>query len=347
MPSRARFPRSLSLVVVAVVALLSIAATPAAQNHAPNPFSAGEVGWGELPDGRVWGSTSAIFPARDGSGDLWVAERCGQNHCRDRQEVHPVLRYDREGNPLAAFGAGLIVMPHGIFVDADHNVWVTDTGTTEDGRGHQVHKFSPEGELLMSLGTPGGAGDGLDAFEGPSDVLVAPDGSIFVAVGHLGRGERNRIVKFAPDGQLLMSWGETGNDNDQFHDPHALAMDSQGRLFVADRYNNRIQIFDQEGNYLATWTQFGRPSGLYIDADDVLYSADSESNERVNPGWLRGIRIGSAGDGWVDAFIPDVSGVDPNESATSGAEGVAADSDGNVYGAEVNPRGIRKYTPGR
>jgi sugar lactone lactonase YvrE len=119
-------------------------------------------------------------------------------------------------------------------------------------------------------------------------------------------------------------------------------MDSQGRLFVADRGNNRIQIFDQEGNHLATWTQFGRPSGLFIDRNDILYATDSESNSGRNPGWRRGIYIGSARTGWVTAFIPDPE-PDPDNSATSGAEGVAVDLEGNVYGAEVGPRMLRKY----
>ena len=335
----ARVGSTLVVPVVAMIATFGVEAR--AQNHAPNPYRAVDGVWGQLPEGREWGSTSAVHPARDGSGNIWVAERCSQNNCTGREDVAPVLLFDPNGRLLRSFGAGLIVMPHGIDVDPDGNVWVTDTGA-EDGKGYQVHKFSPEGELLMTLGTPGGTGDGPDSFHGPSDVLVAPNGDIFVAIGHLGRGDDNRIAKFSSDGTFIKSWGKTGTTNDEFHDPHALAMDSQGRLFVGDRYNNRVQIFDQEGNYIATWTQFGRPSGLYIDENDILYSADSESRTNRNPGWKRGIRIGSVTDGWVTAFIPDPY-PDAEGSGTSGAEGVAADAQGNVFGAEVRELMLRKY----
>jgi sugar lactone lactonase YvrE len=231
-------------------------------------------------------------------------------------------------------------------VDGDGNVWVTDAvgfGAQPDDLGHVVHKFSPDGRLLMTLGKPGVAGAGADTFNQPSDVLVAPDGHIFVADGH-GAGGSNRIVKLTADGRFVKEWGGTGEADGQLRDPHALAMDSQGRLFVGDRANNRIQIFDQDGNHLASWTQFGRPSGLFIDANDVLYAADSESNARRNPGFRRGIHIGSARSGSVTAFIPDPE-PDPDNSATSGAEGVAADARGNVYGAEVGPQTLRRYSP--
>ena len=191
----------------------------------------------------------------------------------------------------------------------------------------------------MTLGKPGVSGDGPDTFNRPSDVLVAPNGDIFVADGH-DAGGNNRIVKLSSDGTFIRAWGSTGGEPGQFRDPHALAMDSQGRLFVGDRRNNRTQIFDQDGNYLATWTQFGRPSGLFIDENDVLYSADSESGARIendvprHPGWKRGIRIGSAIDGLVTAFIPDPE-PDQDNAGTSAAEGVAVDAQGNVYGAEV------------
>ncbi|MDP6993634.1 MAG: peptidyl-alpha-hydroxyglycine alpha-amidating lyase family protein [Woeseiaceae bacterium] len=326
------------------LAALIVAAAPVislAQNSAPNPYETIE-GWAELPDNRTWGSTSAIYPTNDGR-HIWVAERCGTNLCVG-SDVDPVLLYDLDGNLVRSFGSGMITWPHGMFVDADDNVWIADAvgyAPVPEGIGHTIMKFSPEGELLMRLGKEGVAGDGTDVFNKPSDMLVAPNGDIFVADGH-DAGGNNRIIKFDSEGNYLMQWGETGGDHGQFRDPHALAMDSEGRLFVADRGNSRLQIFSQDGEHIATWTQFGRPSGLFIDENDILYSADSESNARRNGGWKRGIRIGSAKDGFVTAFIPDPE-PDQDNSGTSGAEGVAVDAWGNIYGAEVGPRAVRKY----
>jgi sugar lactone lactonase YvrE len=330
-----------SFAVAAAALVLTCGGVAGAQNHAPNPYKAVD-GWATLPDGRTWGATSAIYPANDGK-HIWIAERCGANLCVG-SDLNPVLLFDPNGRAVKQFGAGKIVWPHGIFVDADDNVWIADAvgyAPVPEGVGHTVMKFSPDGKLLMTLGKEGVAGAGPDTFNKPSDILVAPNGDIFVADGHDANGN-NRIVKFDKHGKYLGEWGTTGDNDGQFRDPHALAMDSQGRLFVADRGNSRLQIFDQGGKHLATWTQFGRPSGLFIDANDILYSADSESNARRNPGWKRGIRIGSARDGFVTAFIPDPE-PDQDNSGTSAAEGVAVDASGNIYGAEVGPRAVRKY----
>jgi hypothetical protein len=329
--------------------LVVVAGPPAAAASAqvpPNPYRVASTAFGQLPAGRTYGATSAVYPSPDGR-TIWVAERCGANTCAGRPDIDPILQFDLEGRLLRRFGAGLFAWPHGLFVDRESNVWVADAtgigGEPPPGLGHVVYKFSPEGRLLMTLGKKGVAGAGPDTFNSPSDVLVAPNGDIFVADGH-GADGNNRVVKFSGDGKFLKQWGETGEADGQFRDPHALAMDSRGRLFVGDRANSRIQIFDQDGNHLATWKQFGRPSGLFIDANDILYSADSESNDRRNPGVRRGISIGSARDGRVTAFIPDTADANNGPSAsTSGAEGVAADATGAVYGAEVGPRTVRKY----
>ena len=354
MTSTTRIPYRLSGLAAALCLALS-GASALAQNSAPNPFRTVE-GWAKMPSGRTWGALSAIYPAPDGE-HIWVGERCGANLCVESDD-DPILLFDADGTLVKSFGAGMIAWPHGMFVDHDGNVWVADAvgyAPVPDGWGHVVLKFSPDGELLMTLGTKGEAGAGPSHFTKPSDVLVAPNGDIFVADGHDGDGN-NRIVKFASDGTFLKEWGTVGTEDGQFHDPHALAMDSRGRLFVGDRGNNRIQIFDQGGMHLESWRQFGRPSGLFITADDTLYVADSESSAFPmrdalepeappyprNPGWKRGIRIGSARTGMVHFFIPDP---EPNqdESATSAAEGVAVDKHGNVYGAEVGPRALKKY----
>ncbi len=310
-----------------------------AQNQAPNPYRTVEGVWAPLPDGRSWGSTSAVEVSPDGE-TIWALDRCGENTCVGHDDLDTVFQFDKDGNLLTRFGAGMFVWPHGIDVDDQGNVWVADA-RGEGNRGHQVIKFSPEGEVLMRLGTAGVAGRTEETFDQPNDVLVAPNGDIFVGDGHPANGN-NRIVKFSSDGTYITEWGETGSEPGQFHTPHALAMDSQGLLYVGDRSNRRIQVFDQDGEFIRDFYGFGRASGLSIDSNDMLYIADSESNWRRNPGFKRGIRIASVSDGLVVAFIPDPE-PDQDNAGTSAAEGVAIDNEGNVYGAEVGPRALRKH----
>jgi len=327
-------------------------------NSLPNPYRTVE-GWARMPAGRNWGSTSAVDVDPDGVS-IWVAERCSTNQrgCLTNANLDPLLKFDANGNMVASFGRGLIVWPHGIHVDRQGNVWVADgqDNRPQAGRGgappagpmpdrvygHQVIKFSPTGQVLMTLGRAGGvppaemeaAGARGDFFWQPNDVMTAPNGDIFVAEGH-GQG-RNRVIKFNSQGQYLMEFGGPGTGPVQFNQPHSLAMDSQGRLFVADRGNNRIQILDQNGRFIEQWYQFSRLSGIYIDANDILYGADSESGS-VNPAhvaWLRGIRVGNARTGEVMYLIPDPN---PTCTGTCTAEGVVADRNGVIYGAEVGP----------
>ncbi|HWP37591.1 MAG TPA: peptidyl-alpha-hydroxyglycine alpha-amidating lyase family protein [Gemmatimonadales bacterium] len=313
-------------------------------NDAPNPYRTIE-GWARMPEGRSWGSTSAVAVANDGVS-IWVAERCGANSCVG-SNLDPILLFDSTGTLVRSFGAGLMLFPHGIDVDSEGNVWVTDCAcigpaAADSTRGHQVFKFSAEGKLLMTLGKAGGAREPGFFFQ-PNDVLVTPGGDIYVSEGHSSReGANARILKFTKDGTLVASWGRRGTGPGEFDQPHALAMDSRGRLFVGDRSNNRIQILDQTGRFLEEWRHFSRPSGLDVDKDDMLYVADSESGSvaRNRPEWKRGIRIGRATDGALLAFIPDP---DTAATGTSAAEGVAVDARGHIYGAEVGPRALKKY----
>ena len=318
-------------------------------NKAPNPYQTA-VGWAKLPEGRTWGSLSAVEVDPDGVS-IWVAERCGANSCAG-SNLPPIMKFDSTGKMVKAFGQGLLLSPHGIDVDHEGNIWVTDcactgprSATPDTTRGHQVFKFSPEGKLLMTLGRAGGRKE-PGFFWQPNDVLIAPNGDIFVAEGHSSAPDGNaRLLKFSPDGKFIKAWGERGTGPGEMDQPHALAMDSRGRLFVGDRGNNRIIVMDQDFNDLAYWYQFSRPSGLYIDRNDVLYVADSESGSVApeHKDWMRGIRIGSAKDGTIVAFIPDP---DKTERGTSGPEGVAADARGNVYGAEVGQRALKRHVKG-
>lgn len=319
-------------------------------NDFPNPYIT-QSDYFKLPAGRNWGSSSTVDMDLDGES-IWIAERCGANinACVQNPDINLIMLFDKNGDLVRSFGAGYITWPHGIHVDFEGNVWIADGRDNQGGDnpptnayGHQVHKFSPTGIHLMTLGKKGGGRDD-EYFFTPNDVHVAPNGDIFVAEGHSNSpGTPARILKFNSSGEFLLSFGEMGDGPGQFVQPHALAMDSKGRLFVGDRSNNRIQIFDQQGNFIDMWYQFGRPSGIYIDKNDVLYSADSESGS-VNPAhgdWIRGIRVGSAQTGEVEFLIPDPM---PECRGTCTAEGVVADRNGVIYGAEVGPvGGIKRY----
>jgi DNA-binding beta-propeller fold protein YncE len=328
-----------------------------ARNDLPDPYLPG-VDWGQLPAGRKWGSTASITTAPDGT--IWVADRCGNSGaggttCAGAAAgVNPIFQFDTSGKLLKTFGAGMFVSPHKLTVDKDGNLWLADNGA------NQVFKLDQNGAVLMTLGKKGVAGPGLDEFDAPTEVAIAPNGDIFVADGHTGGGlaiGNARIVKFDKNGKFLKTWGKKGMGPGEFDVPHTLTFDSRGRLFVGDRQNNRIQIFDQDGRFIAEWFQFGRPSGMYIDKKtDTLYVADSESRDGrtntgrmslaqtgygFNPGIRRGIRIGSAKDGTVKYLIPDPCPY-PYAGGSSLAEGVTVDADGNVYGADFL-EDVRKF----
>ena len=315
-------------------------------NGLPNPYSSTD-GWGKLPDGREWGSTAGVDI--DPDGNLWAIDRCGSNSCAG-SDLDPILKFDADGNVTAAIGGGLFLFPHGLHVDRDGNVWVTDArGPNPDnpdsaGKGHVVIKLSPEGEVLLTLGQSGVAGDGTDALlNTPCDVVTAANGDIFVGDGHEGQNTDDpdtvaRIVKFDSEGNFLASIGHWGAGPGEFKTPHALDIDSRGRLVVGDRGNNRLQVLDLDGNFIEQFKQYSRPSGIYIQDDDTIFVADSESafDEVRNPGWTPAIRVGNLRDGSIDYLIDGTVEAYPEGS---NPEGVAVDPQGNVYGAVVSGGG--------
>jgi streptogramin lyase len=307
-------------------------------NDAPNPYHLVND-WAQTP--RPWAATNNVYV--DAKDNVWVFDRCEDKGCPG-SSVAPIWELSSEGKVLKNFGVGMFVFPHQVVTDKDGNVWVAD-GNAKDGKGMQVMKLSPDGKVLMRLGKAGERGTGLDVFDQPTSVAIAPNGSIFVAEGHAPTFGNSRIMHFDRNGKFIKTFGRVGSGEGEFRSPHVIVFDSRGRLFVADRSNSRVEIFDQDGKFLAAWKQFGRPSGIWIDKKDTLYVSDSESEDAPgkdtnNPGCKRGIRIGSARTGKVDYYIPPPPVSDPKFPPP---EGVTADSRGNVYAAAVQAKSVYKY----
>jgi sugar lactone lactonase YvrE len=312
--------------------------------------------WGQLTlEKRPWGGSNGVAIDRDGR-TVWATDRCSPGVAPGclGTKANPIHHFDEAGKEIRSFGGGMLVWPHGIHVDRDGNVWVTDarvatpdelkTFPGEDRKGSVVIKFSPDGQVLMTLGKPGMRGDPPGALTEPTDVITDPANSdIYVAESHTNVEDPNligRITVLDRTGRYLRIIGKTGTGPAEFRTPHMIKFDSQGRLIVADRHNHRIQILTKDGKYVAEYKEFSRPSGLAIDANDTIYVADSESTPKVHPGWLRGIRIGSLKDGKATIFVP------PHQTDTpDGAmgEGIAIDAAGNLFTAEATVRGVTKY----
>jgi DNA-binding beta-propeller fold protein YncE len=313
--------------------------------------------WAKLSsEARPWGGSNGVAIDRDGTS-VWAVDRCSPGTVPGclGSKANPVHYFDESGKEIRSFGSGMFVWPHGIHVDREGNVWVADArGASRDdldkfpgeqSKGSVVVKFSPEGKVLLTLGKPGVRGNPPEALTDPTDVVTDPtNGDVYVAESHTDVSDPNlvgRISVFDRNGKFLRVVGKTGTGPGEFRTPHALEFDSRGRLVVADRHNHRIQILTKEGKFIAEYGEFGRTSGLAIDKNDVIYTADSESNEKVHPGWQRGIRIGSLKDGKVTMFIP--SHMTPNSPDGAMGEGIAVDAAGNVFTAEAQLRGVTKY----
>jgi DNA-binding beta-propeller fold protein YncE len=329
--------RHLTRTVFAIgFAVAAVAGAPGIVRAQENPFRLIE-NWAHVPAGFAWGELADAD--LDAQGNLWVLHRpptpggSAASAGRKGGGEIPILMFDASRTLVKSFGKGLFLQPHGLHIDPEGNVWVTDSGPfyapgNVEGRGFQIFKFNRDGKLLMTLGKAGVGVAGPDTFVGPTDVVVNARGEIFVADGHTPRPgvpDGDRIVKLSKDGTFIKSWGaQKGSGPGEVIGPHRLAIDSQGRLFVADRGNRRIQIFDQDGRFLDQWTQFGSPSGIWIDKSDTLYVAV--------PGQGGGVKIGSAKTGTVTAVIGDTS-----------PEVAIADSQGRVYSGLVGGQKLQQF----
>ncbi len=263
--------------------------------------------WAQFPKGMTaWGAATGVDV--DAKDNVYVFHR---------NEAMPIVVFNRKGKFQRAWGQGMFKTTHFLRVDPSGNVWITDRGDM------QAFKFNSKGKLLLTLGKKGVKGDNesKDAFNGMADVAVTSNGDIFIADGE---GPNSRIVKFAPDGTFIKWWGGRGTEPGQFDQPHSIAVDSQDRIYVADRSNDRIQIFDADGKFLKQWTNFGTPWGLFIK-DDRIYVVDgTEANCLL---------IANLEDGKI---LEKIEGL-KNPTA------VAVDSQGSIYVGEVNGTDVSKF----
>jgi len=256
--------------------------------------------WARLPAGESFGFISDVMV--DGEGRVHVAQR-GTDQ--------PVLVFDADGSLIGSWGEGALAEPHYITAGNDGSILVADRDA------HQVLRFDAEGKLLQALGKR--HWPSLDApFNHPTAAAQAPDGEIYVSDGY---GNSN-VHHFTADGTLIKTWGRPGEGPGAFTTPHAIAIDRRGRVLVGDRENNRVQVFDRDGAFVAAWGDFYHPMQIWIDDRDLVFVTDQIP--RITLLTSEGERIGRC------------------RGAINGAHGLSGDADGNLYLAELPPQEITK-----
>jgi sugar lactone lactonase YvrE len=303
---------AVTMVLIAIAAVATI--RPSKIRAADEKYQLVE-NWAQLPQGMQWGVMSAVDT--DSHGTIYAFKRSEPGE-KAGAMTSMIIVLSPNGKFLRTWGEHTFSSAHGLRVLRDGFVWITDK------TGDQVFKFSPDGELLMTLGKKGVAGDNTSTdgtLNGPTDVALAKNGDIFVADGE---STNTRVVKFSKDGKFIKYWGTKGSDPGQLQTPHSIAMDSKGRLYVANRGNKRIEVFDQDGKYLNQLPQFGAPAGIFITKDDVLYVVAGAPENTLTIGTTDG------------KVLDKVEGL-------NGPHALAVDSSGAVYVAEVAGQALVKY----
>lgn len=330
-----------------------------------NPFASNN-GWYEMPAGRYIGGISGIEIDKKDGKSLWIFERCGGRDMCVGNHVDPIIHFAPDGKIIKMFGKDEVAYPHGLYVDPDNNVWITDLQSNMDpaarrGRpipsqdgiaptkklGATVTKYSPDGKILLTIGTPGVYGNDATHLSQPSDVITDKQGNIYVADSHDSEPSNDRVVKYDKTGKFIKQWEACKpTDKSQIDCAHALAWDSKGQLYVGNRSNDSVDVYTQDGVLVKSITNWGKPSGIFIDDKDNMYVSDSQSGTGNNMKFVKGVRIGALADGKPKWYAPDPLGnMAPwSGGSTLSPEGVTADKDGIMYTSHVTPGGITKWT---
>ena len=333
--------RRLIRAVTVLLLLLSIDAfagdahaTPAAESMHASAYHVVH-GWPVLPEGEVLGSVAGV--GVDSHGNVFVFQRAGRTWpASDVLDLTPIARptidvFDgRSGKLLTRWGVNLFAMPHGLTIDEHDNVWLTDVAL------QQVYKYSHDGRLLLTLGERGVAGNDASHFNRPTEVAVAPDGSLYVSDGY----KNTRIMKFSADGKFLFQWGTKGSGPGQFDLPHWVALDAAGKVYVADRRNQRIQIFDASGHYLSEWKseQIGRPYAIAIGPRGHAFIADGGDQPETPPDRSAWVEVGPNG-----KPLARIGRFGNYDGQFEMAHSIAVDADGAIYVGDITGARVQKF----
>lgn len=369
-------PISLSATLTLLISISAYAqdareTLPPKPTSLPNPYRL-VPDWPTLPptmkgpEGRKWGQVIRVHVGPN--GNIWVFHRCfndkpnGDATCINRGDANPpLLEFTPAGQFVRSIGVGLFANPHGFSIDNQGNLWTSDTNdkdtafdmSAKNAAGHligqTVLKLSPAGKVLMTIGKDGG-GNGPYLFDRPTGVAIAANGDIFVADGHSpNKSKSARIVKYSAKGAFIKEWGKLGSSPGDFNEPHDINIGgSKGYVYVADRRNNRVQVFDQDGKFIAAWKQFGQPSSVYVDRHDNIYvgatyqSSGSMFGPNNGPN-DRAIVIGNAITGELKYLIPDPGDLSKMTDTGTSASGISTDEQGNIFVADVGFNNLRKY----